>query len=123
MAAENSPAGTLGGSVARSLHDSDNFQPRVLSRDPTTEKAKVLLDLGIEVVKADNWDAGAMQKAFQGCWGVFINIDSDLPVSKESPKRNRRSLRPWLGCEADTSQTEFQTEDWPRGASHGKEHH
>ncbi|WAO92333.1 NmrA domain-containing protein [Fusarium falciforme] len=74
--------GNLGSSVARSLHDNPDFHVRVLSRDPTAAKAQVLAKNGIEVVKCDNWKAGDLQRAFTGCWGVFINIDSDAPNFK-----------------------------------------
>ena len=70
----------MGGSVARSLHDNPDFHPRVLSRDPGSDKAKKFSRDGIEVVKADAWEREELLKAFDGCWGVFINIDSDAPV-------------------------------------------
>jgi uncharacterized protein YbjT (DUF2867 family) len=76
--------GNLGSSVARSLHDNPDFHVRVLSRDPTAAKAQVLSKDGIEVVKCDNWEADDLQRAFTGCWGVFINIDSDAPVQSLS---------------------------------------
>ncbi|KAJ3550033.1 hypothetical protein NM208_g205 [Fusarium decemcellulare] len=75
--------GNLGSSVARSLHDNPDFHARVLSRDPTGDKAQVLVKEGIEVVKCDNWNAEDLQRAFDGCWGVYINIDSDAPNFKQ----------------------------------------
>ncbi|KAH7145510.1 hypothetical protein B0J13DRAFT_595425 [Dactylonectria estremocensis] len=75
--------GNLGSSVARSLHDNAQFHVRVLSRDPMTEKANALAKDGIEVVKCDNWNAEDLQRAFSGCWGVYINIDSDDPNFKQ----------------------------------------
>ncbi|RSL75630.1 hypothetical protein CEP51_010688 [Fusarium floridanum] len=75
--------GNLGSSVARSLHDNPDFHVRVLSRDPTGEKAQTLTKNGIEVFKCDNWKADELQRAFAGCWGVFINIDSDAPNFKD----------------------------------------
>ncbi|KAI8717005.1 NmrA domain-containing protein [Fusarium sp. LHS14.1] len=74
--------GNLGSSVARSLHDNPDFHVRVLSRDPTAAKAQVLAKDGIQVIKCDNWNADDLQRAFTGCWGVFINIDSDAPNFK-----------------------------------------
>lgn len=69
--------------MAKSLHDNPEFQVRVLSRDPTTDKAQSLSKLGIEVVKCDNWKRDELLQAFARCWGVYINIDSDAPVSKK----------------------------------------
>ncbi|KAF5572952.1 hypothetical protein FPCIR_14140 [Fusarium pseudocircinatum] len=71
--------GNLGSSVARSLHENPDFRVRVLSRDPSTKKAQALTQDGIEVVKSDNWNADDLKRAFDGCWGIFINIDSDAP--------------------------------------------
>ncbi|KAF4973693.1 hypothetical protein FSARC_82 [Fusarium sarcochroum] len=75
--------GNLGSSVARSLHDNPDFRVRVLSRDPTTEKARALTQDGIQVVKSDNWKTEDLKSALSGCWGIFINIDSDAPNFKE----------------------------------------
>ncbi|KAF9891229.1 hypothetical protein FE257_004793 [Aspergillus nanangensis] len=71
--------GNLGSSVAISLHKNPSFQVRVLSRDANGPKAKRLSDLGITVMTANNWNPASLQRAFEGCWGVFINIDSDNP--------------------------------------------
>ncbi|KAK1856555.1 NmrA family protein [Colletotrichum chrysophilum] len=75
--------GNLGSSVARSLHDNPQFRVRVISRDPSSAKAKKLIDSGIDVVQADCWETGQLIEAFKGCWGVFINIDSDAPNFKQ----------------------------------------
>lgn len=39
-----------------------------------------MIEQGIEVVKADSWKADELSKAFEGGWGLFLNIDSDVPV-------------------------------------------
>lgn len=41
-------------------------------------------DCGIAVVTANNWDTKALEAAFQGCWAVYVNIDSDNPVSEQN---------------------------------------
>ncbi|KFA80083.1 hypothetical protein S40288_08202 [Stachybotrys chartarum IBT 40288] len=71
--------GNLGSSVARSFHDNPPFRSRVFTRDVRSEKAQQLAGEGIEVVQADNWNREQLLRAFQGCWGIFINIDSDAP--------------------------------------------
>ncbi|KAH0433006.1 NmrA family protein [Colletotrichum camelliae] len=75
--------GNLGSSVARSLHDNHEFRVRVISRDPSSAKSKKLIDSGIEVVQADYRETEQLLKAFKGCWGIFINIDSDAPNFKQ----------------------------------------
>ena len=44
---------------------------RALTRDPGSEAAKRLADLGAEVVKADLTVPSDLVAALQGCWGVF----------------------------------------------------
>lgn len=75
-------AGNIGRSVVTALHDSLEFCPRVTSRDPTTGKAKEFADGGIEVVKADSWIPEELDAAFKGCWGLFVNTNSDDPNFK-----------------------------------------
>ena len=84
--------GNLGSSVATSLQDNDQFKVRVLSRDPSTPKAAQLSRLGVEVVRADFWNSKDLAQAFQGCWGLFINIDSDAPVRR--PPRRQTAWQP-----------------------------
>ncbi|KAL3293543.1 NmrA-like family protein, partial [Colletotrichum asianum] len=70
-------------SVARSLHDNPQFRVRVISRDPSSAKAKKLVDSGIDVVQVDCWETDQLVEAFKGCWGVFININSEAPNFKQ----------------------------------------
>lgn len=72
--------GQQGGSVARSLLRNPDFRVRGITRTPSTERAKALQDLGIEVVAANGFDGESMKKAFEGSWGAFINTNSDDPV-------------------------------------------
>lgn len=74
------PSGNPGSSVALSLHRNPEFDVRVLSRNSDSPKSKALKDLGITVVTANNWNRSSLLTAFDGCWAVFINIDSDNPV-------------------------------------------
>ncbi|KAF5485080.1 NmrA-like family domain-containing protein [Colletotrichum siamense] len=71
------------GGTGKSLHDNPQFRVRVISRDPSSAKAKKLADSGIDVVQADCWETDQLIEAFKGCWGVFINIDSDAPNFKQ----------------------------------------
>lgn len=104
--------GNLGTSVSLSLQDNLEFKVRALSRDPGSEKAQRLVAKGIEVVKADNWKADELLEAFKGCWGVFINIDSDAPVSRTS------TVQISLAIILITT-TEFQATDWPKRVRDG----
>ena len=65
--------GAQGGGLVRAiLADPDNeFVPRAISRDPAGEKAKGLVEQGVEVVQADLDDDASLARAFAGAHGVF----------------------------------------------------
>lgn len=75
--------GSQGGSVVQSLlqNKSQAFNIRGITRNPDSEKAKSLASRGIEVVKADGFVKEEVVEAFRGSWGVFVNTNSDDPVS------------------------------------------
>ena len=65
--------GAQGGGLARAiLNDpSGDFTARVLTRDPSSDKAKALAKLGAGVVAADVDDVETLKRAFQGAYGVY----------------------------------------------------
>jgi len=65
--------GAQGGGLARAIlnDDSSEFSVRALTRDVNSDKAKVLQDLGAEVVAVDIDDAESLNKAFEGAYGVY----------------------------------------------------
>ena len=65
--------GAQGGGVVRAiLKDKDGqFAARALTRDPNSDKARKLADLGAEVVKADLHDPDSLKKAFEGAYGAY----------------------------------------------------
>ncbi|KAI8670466.1 NmrA domain-containing protein [Fusarium keratoplasticum] len=69
--------GNIGKAVVAALQESQLFHVRVTSRDPATGKAKEFADSGIEVVKADSWNPKELDAAFKGCWGLWVNTNSD----------------------------------------------
>lgn len=75
--------GSQGGSVVQSLlqNKSQSFKIRGITRNPESEKAKALASQGVEVVKADGLVKDELVKAFKDSWGVFVNTNSDDPVS------------------------------------------
>jgi uncharacterized protein YbjT (DUF2867 family) len=50
---------------------SRQFAARALTRDPDSEKARQLAELGAEVVKADVDDVESLKRAFNGAYGAF----------------------------------------------------
>lgn len=75
--------GNQGGSVIASLlqNKTSGFSLRGITRSVESDKAKALAEQGVEVVKADGFVKEQVIEAFRGSWGVFINTNSDDPVS------------------------------------------
>ncbi len=65
--------GAQGGGLVRAImaDKSGDFVARALTRDVNSDKAKVLANLGAEVVHADIDDYESLQNAFDGVYGVF----------------------------------------------------
>ena len=65
--------GAQGGGLVRAiLADPDGgFAARAITRDPSSEKAQELAELGAEVVAADIDDEASLQAAFAGAYGAF----------------------------------------------------
>lgn len=66
--------GTQGGAVARELLGR-GYNVRGLSRNPESERARAIEDLGVIVVKGDFDDAESLATAMQGVDGVFAVTD------------------------------------------------
>lgn len=63
--------GNQGGSVALRFLKDPAYQVRGLTRNPTSEKAKELAALGIEIVQADLEDVSSLESAFKGSNLIF----------------------------------------------------
>lgn len=66
--------GRQGGGLARAiLADPDSeFSVRALTRNPGSDKARQLAELGADVIQADIDDESSMVKAFDGAYGAFL---------------------------------------------------
>jgi uncharacterized protein YbjT (DUF2867 family) len=65
--------GSQGGGLVRAIQSdpSGGFRARAITRDPNSDKAKALKDLGAEVVAADIDDEASLRKAFAGAYGAY----------------------------------------------------
>ncbi len=63
--------GAQGGSVARILLKNKKFAVRILTRNPDSQKAKILQRAGAELFQGDFDDIESLKKAMRGCYGVF----------------------------------------------------
>lgn len=66
--------GTQGGAVARELLKR-GYRIRGLTRNPAGKRAKVLTDLGAEMVKGDFDDMASLKSAMQGAYAVFAVVN------------------------------------------------
>src|SRR5688500_8779087 len=66
--------GAQGGGLAHAILNDKNseFAVRAVTRDPGSDKAKKLAELGAEVVSADIDDKQSMAKALQGAYGAYF---------------------------------------------------
>jgi uncharacterized protein YbjT (DUF2867 family) len=82
--------GPLGRSVALSLKAA-GFQVRVMTR--SLQKANKMFDGSFEIVADDPLDAGCLEGALEGCYGVHISLPTEVEqpvaetVAKVAPKR------------------------------------
>ncbi len=75
--------GHQGGAVARELL-AKGYKVRAVTRHPDGDKAKALIKLGADVVRADFDDAASMEKAMQGAWGIYaVQNTWEAGVEKE----------------------------------------
>lgn len=86
--------GAQGGGLARAiLNDSNSdFTVRALTRDPDSDKATTLKELGAEVVKADMDQPESLNKAFDGAYGAFLVTNFWEHFSPEKEKEQARNL-------------------------------
>ena len=65
--------GAQGGGLTRAIlaDPEGGFAARALTRNPSSDKARALADLGAEVVAADVDDEASIRAAFEGAYGAF----------------------------------------------------
>ena len=64
--------GLQGGGVVEALLEREQFDVRVLTRNPDSEKAKSLAERGVEIVRADLNAPETLPSAFAGSHGAFV---------------------------------------------------
>jgi uncharacterized protein YbjT (DUF2867 family) len=63
--------GAQGGSIVKALLAEKKYSVRAMTRNPNSEKALQLKTLGVEVIQADMDDPKSLEKAMEGCYGVY----------------------------------------------------
>lgn len=73
--------GNQGGATLRHLRG-QGWKVRALTRYPDSERARALLDLGVEVVRGNYDDRMSLDRALEGVYGVFLpSLQQNLRVS------------------------------------------
>ena len=86
--------GAQGGGLARAIlaDKSSVFKVRAITRNVSSDKAKVLADAGAEVVAADVDNVESLKKAFDGTYGVFAVTFFWEHFSAEKEKQHAKNM-------------------------------
>ncbi|MCR4341619.1 MAG: NmrA/HSCARG family protein [Gemmatimonadaceae bacterium] len=86
--------GAQGGGLVRAIlaDKSGGFAARALTRDPGSDKAKALADLGADVVQADLHDPASVRRAFEGAYGAYCVTFFWAHMSTETELAEARSM-------------------------------
>ena len=86
--------GSQGGGLVRAIQSdpSGGFKARAITRDPNSDKAKALKDLGAEVVGADIDDEASLKKAFAGAYGAYCVTFFWAHFSPEKEQQGARNM-------------------------------
>jgi len=86
--------GSQGGGLVRAIQSdpSGGFKARAITRDPSSDKAKALKDLGAEVVGADIDDEASLKKAFAGAYGAYCVTFFWAHFSPEKEQQGARNM-------------------------------
>ncbi|MGE5892955.1 MAG: NmrA/HSCARG family protein [bacterium] len=81
--------GRQGGAVARHLLDR-GYKVRAMTRNPKSDRALALNNLGATVIKADFDDPKSLEKALEGIWGVYsVQNTWEAGVEREEEQGKR----------------------------------
>jgi uncharacterized protein YbjT (DUF2867 family) len=81
--------GQQGGAVAGELLK-HGYPVKVMTRNPKSEKAQALAKAGAQIIHGDLDDAGSLEKALKGMWGVFaVQNTWEAGVEKEEVQGKR----------------------------------
>lgn len=85
--------GAQGGSVVRALSEKDSpFKVRAVTRNPESERAQELKDIGCEVVEGDYDDYESLRPCLEGAWGCFAVTDYFETMDKSSEVQEGKNI-------------------------------
>ena len=109
--------GAQGGGLVRAILDDPDgkFEVRAVTRDPSSDKAKVLAEAGADVVAADVDDVESLKQAFDGAYGAFCVTffwEHFSPEKEENQVRNMAAAAKEAGVEHVIWSTLEDTRQW-----------
>lgn len=86
--------GAQGGGLVRAILEDkkSEFIPRAITRNRNSDKAKELLDKGVEVAEADADDIESLKKAFNGAYGAYCVTFYWEHLSPEKEKAHAKNM-------------------------------
>jgi uncharacterized protein YbjT (DUF2867 family) len=85
--------GKQGGATIRYLAKHGGFRIRAMTRKPSSDAAKALAGLGVEIVQGDLDDKPSLESAVTGSWGVFgVQNTWEAGVEQEEEQGKRLVL-------------------------------
>jgi uncharacterized protein YbjT (DUF2867 family) len=86
--------GAQGGGLARAIlrDEGSPFSVRAVTRNPDSDNARALSDMGAEVVKADLDDRASLERAFDGAHGAFCVTNFWESFSPEKEKEQAHNM-------------------------------
>jgi len=109
--------GAQGGGLVRAILDDPDgkFEVRAVTRDPNSDKAKVLAEAGADVVAADVDDVESLKQAFDGAYGAFCVTffwEHFSPEKEANQVRNMAAAAKEAGVEHVIWSTLEDTRQW-----------
>ncbi|TBW28077.1 NmrA/HSCARG family protein [Gramella sp. KN1008] len=86
--------GAQGGGLVRAILNDPKggFKVRAITRNPSSDKAQKLKDMGAEVVKADIDDKQSVIKAFEGAYGAYCMTNFWEHLSPEKEMQQAKNM-------------------------------
>ena len=86
--------GAQGGGLVRAIcaDPSGGFKARAITRNPDSDKAKALAELGAEVVAGDAGDDASLKAAFDGVYGAYCVTFFWEHFSPDTEKEQARAM-------------------------------
>ncbi|MGW8267038.1 MAG: NmrA/HSCARG family protein [Longimicrobiales bacterium] len=109
--------GAQGGGLARAILEDEEspFSVRAITRNPSSDQARALANMGAELVQADLDDQASLERAFSGAYGAFCVTnfwEHFSPAKEKAQARNMAEAAKIAGLKHAVWSTFEDTRDW-----------